>query len=176
MLKGDKIYLRRVETYDATTILFWENNPSNWRVSNTEIPFSLHEIEAFIDNAQAFRTTGQLRLMIIENQTNKSIGCLDFFEMNFKELRAGVGILINDHADRGKGFAQESLSIAEEYVKKVFNFRQLFCNIQADNTDSIALFEKLGYQKQGVKKDWYKIDGSYIDEYFYQKRFELNEE
>lgn len=176
MLKGNKVHLRRVETYDATTILLWENNTENWRVSNTEIPFSIHEIEAFIENAQSFRTTGQLRLMIIANDTNKSIGCLDFFDMNFKECRAGVGILINDTADRGKGYAKESLELAEAYVKKVFNFRQLFCNIQADNKASIALFEQLGYQQQGVKKDWYTYNNQFVDEYFYQKRFRLNED
>lgn len=175
MLKGDKIFLRRVETYDATTILLWENNTDNWKVSNTEIPFSLHEIEAFIENAQDFRSTGQLRLIIVEKESNKSIGCLDFFEMNFKQLRAGVGILINDKADRGKGFAKECLDLAEAYVKKVFNFKQLFCNIQADNFVSIDLFEKQGYVKQGVKKNWYLEGDEFLDEFFYQKIFEINE-
>ena len=49
MLKGESIYLRAVEKEDASTLFIWENNPSNWKISNTEIPFSMHSIHQLIE-------------------------------------------------------------------------------------------------------------------------------
>jgi diamine N-acetyltransferase len=44
----------------------------------------------------------------------------------------------------------------------------LYCNITTDNTASIKLFEKAGFQIIGIKKDWIKINNSYIDEIILQ--------
>jgi diamine N-acetyltransferase len=46
---------------------------------------------------------------------------------------------------------------------------QLFCNISADNSKSIALFEKCNFEKIGVKKQWNKISlTQFEDEIMYQ--------
>ena len=49
MLKGNSIYLRVVESEDATKLFVWENDPENWKVSNTEVPFSMHSIHQLIE-------------------------------------------------------------------------------------------------------------------------------
>ncbi|MEY4013001.1 MAG: hypothetical protein RIT22_2125, partial [Bacteroidota bacterium] len=37
-----------------------------------------------------------------------------------------------------------------------------------ENTASIALFTKFGFEKIGVKKDWTLVNGSFKDEAIYQ--------
>ena len=49
MLKGESIYLRVVDKEDATVLFLWENDPKNWKVSNTEVPFSMHAIHQLIE-------------------------------------------------------------------------------------------------------------------------------
>ena len=49
-LKGSLVVLRAVEKDDASTIFMWENNPDNWKVSNTEVPFSLFDIHQLIEH------------------------------------------------------------------------------------------------------------------------------
>jgi diamine N-acetyltransferase len=44
----------------------------------------------------------------------------------------------------------------------------LYANIATENTASIALFTKFGFEKIGVKKDWTLVSGSYKDEALYQ--------
>lgn len=169
MLNGNKIRLRRVEKDDAFKLMLWENNAENWRVSGTEIPFSLDEINLYIEHAQNFKSTGQLRLMIDTLADKETIGCVDLFEMNFRHKRSGVGILINSVEHRNKGFAKEALQLLENYVKNTFHFEQLYANIQEDNQISISLFEQLGYIKTGEKKNWYSFGGKKINELFFQK-------
>lgn len=169
MLNGTKIKLRRVEKEDAFRLMLWENNVDHWKVSGTEIPFSLDEINLYIEQAQNFKASGQLRLMIDLINEEDTVGCVDLFDMNFRHKRAGVGILINNIEDRNKGYAKEALQLLENYVKNMFHFEQLFANIQEDNHTSILLFKQLGYVQAGAKKDWYIFGDQRVNELFFQK-------
>lgn len=167
MLQGAKVRLRPVEASDATTLMFWENNPKHWRVSGTEIPFSMGEILAYINVARDIRLTGQLRY-IIEDNEKRAVGAIDLFDANFKHRRAGVGVLIADETDRNNGFAKEALVLLKEYSKKMFDFHTLYCNILEDNLASIRLFESQGFKQIGSKKDWFFENNGWKDEHIYQ--------
>lgn len=168
MLKGKKVYLRAIEPGDAFTVMTWENNPDNWRVSGTEAPYSLHGITEYINSIQSFRQSGELRLMICLIENDKSVGTLDLFEANFKHGRAGVGILIAADEDKMQGYASESLSLLAEYASNTLDFWNLTANVLEDNVSSIMLFEKCGYELVGVRKSWFKDRENRINERIYQ--------
>ena len=169
MLKGKSIFLRSVEKEDATKLMIWENNPEHWKVTGTEIPFSLQAILDFIDQAQHIRQHGQARFMICLNSTKESIGCIDLYNADFKHKRAAIGILIGDKENRNNGFALESINILVEYSKQVLDLQNLFCSVHADNTASLGLFEKAGFEVAGRRKDWFYEQHQWIDEILYQK-------
>lgn len=160
-LRNEHIYLRAVEPADATMLMVWENSPENWKVSGTEIPFSLHAIELFIEQAQEFRKTGQLRLMICLNENDKTIGCVDLYEADFKNRRAGIGILIGSAEYRQKGHAKATVELVKKYAAKVFDFHQLHCLIDEDNAASLTVFESTGFERIGILKDWYFTEGKW---------------
>jgi diamine N-acetyltransferase len=169
MITGENVYLRQVNPTDATLLLLWENNPENWKVSETEAPFSLQEIQDYIATASNIRANKQLRLIICKADSNDPIGTIDLFDVDFKNKRAGVGILISNKNERQKGFASESLQLMSEYASSVLSFKQLHCLVQSDNLKSISLFEIQGFVKTGERKNWYYNNGKELDAYFYQK-------
>ena len=107
----------------------------------------------------------QLRL-VISDYDNISIGLIDLFDVDFKNLKAGVGILINKN-NRDKGYAKEALGILIEYSFKYLNLHQLYCNIIENNKPSINLFKSLGFIEVGLKKDWVYFKGEYKNEYLF---------
>ncbi len=168
MLKGQKIFLRAIEPEDATKVMLWENNPENWRVSGTEAPYSMHGILEYINSIQNFRQCGELRLMICLAENQHPIGTLDLFEANFKHGRAGIGILIGEKDERNKGFAKESLEILIEYATVFLGFHNLTASVLDDNTSSISLFESVGFELVGIRKEWFFDHGKWINERIYQ--------
>lgn len=168
MLRSENIFLRSVETSDATKIMLWENNPDHWKVTDTEIPFSMTAIMQLIEQQQQFRSTGQLRLMICLSKSDEAIGTIDLYDADFKNGNAAVGILIGEHTERGKGYARESLILLIEYARDLLALFNLHCSIQADNKGSMNLFESVGFQKVGERKDWFLYKGKRIDEISYQ--------
>lgn len=169
MLRSENIFLRPVETSDATRLMLWENNPDHWKVTDTEIPFSMSAILQLIEQQQQFRSHGQLRLMIcLNNSSEDAIGALDLYDADFKNGNAAVGILIGEHSERGKGYARESLKLLVDYARDLLALHNLHCSIQADNADSLRLFESVGFEKIGVRKEWFLYKGQRIDEISYQ--------
>lgn len=169
MLKGSKVYLRTVEPADADLLMEWENNPDNWRVSNTRVPFSKHLIEQYVNSAQDLLAVRQIRLMICLTESNQTVGSVDLFDYEPIHQRMGLGILINA-AQRNKGIGLESLQLVSEYALNGIGIRNLYCSILGDNQASKKLFENAGFTEVGCRKDWYNDKGHWIDEHLYQKQ------
>ena len=168
MFFGTKIKLRAIEPSDIDLLHKWENDRSIWSVSNTITPFSRKEIEEYITSIRDIYADKQLRLMICLASNDKSIGCIDLFDFDKNNLRAGVGILIAEPTQRQKGYASEALELLIKYCFTLLNLHQLYCNIPADNEASLKLFKKHGFQEIGVKKDWIRTGNKWIDEYLFQ--------
>jgi diamine N-acetyltransferase len=169
MLSTEKILLRMVEPEDATKLLIWENNPENWKVTDTEVPFSMHAIKMLIEQQQQIRSTGQLRMMICLNDNSEEpIGAIDLYDVDFKNKNASVGILIGDKMNRGKGYAKDALEIIIKYALNNLSLHNLVCSIQATNIESIRLFESMGFEKIGRRKEWFLIRNNRVDEILYQ--------
>lgn len=168
-MKNEKIRLRALEPEDLELLYEWENNDSYWVLSNTVSPFSKYTLKRYLENSHKnIYETGQLRLMIDQIPDKVTIGTIDIFDFDPFHKRAGLGILIANEAYRRKGYASMSLAILIEYCFKTLQLHQLYCNILANNCESMELFKKQGFVQTGIKKDWIKTSDSYLDEYIFQ--------
>jgi diamine N-acetyltransferase len=167
-LSGKKIHLRALEPEDLDFLYTIENNESFWEVSSTQTPFSRFILEQYIVNShQDIFEAKQLRLIIVDNITNLSVGMIDLFEFNPLHKRAGIGILIIE-SEQHKGFASEAIELLINYSFNQLNLHQLFANITVDNTKSLELFKKLNFKKIGIKKEWIFSKGNFKDEVLFQ--------
>lgn len=171
--KNPAIKLRAVEPEDLEVLFDWENRKSLWQVSNTLAPFSRFVLSKYLESAhQDIYQTRQLRLMIdlvIPGESQKTIGAIDLFDFEPLHQRAGVGILIAEQGDRGKGYASAALDELLEYCFNTLQLKQLYCNISTDNQTSLNLFKKHGFLEIGVKKQWNKTPDGFADEVMLQK-------
>lgn len=167
-ISGLNLVLRAVEPNDASFLFIWENNPSNWRISHTEVPFSMHNIHQLIEQFSNPRTSGQIRLIILHKGTGKPLGTIDLFDISFKHGYATLGILIADEADRGKGYAEEAINLCIHYCSEHLELYNLQCFVHADNRASLNLFKKLHFREVGVRKEWYLYKENRIDEIAFQ--------
>lgn len=167
-LKGENIYLRALEPEDLDFVLEVENTEEFWEVSATRVPYSRYLIKKYIQNSHRdIFEVKQLRLMIC-NKEDKKLGMIDVFDLEPRDRRAAIGILIVNKEDREKGYGTEVLSLISSYCFSHLGLHQVYANVAADNTASIRLFEKSNFQKVGVKKDWVLVKGKFKDEILYQ--------
>ncbi len=169
MLKNKNINLRAVEPYDVETLYKWENSSDLWRISNTTVPISKHQLTQFVQEASlGIFETKQLRLIIDFTETKKTIGCIDLFDFDPFHKRAGVGILVFNKEDRQKRAAFDSLNLLIDYAFNFLELHQLYCNILIDNEASLNLFKKVGFSVTAQKKEWFWTGKYWLDEWFLQ--------
>ncbi|CAM4416783.1 GNAT family N-acetyltransferase [Flavobacterium terrigena] len=167
-LKGQNIHLRALEPEDLDFLYELENNESVWEVSNTQTPYSKWVLKQYLENAhQDIFEAKQLRLMIVLSATNEKVGLIDLFDFDAKNSRAGIGIIISENF-RNQGIGKESLQLISNYAFTHLSLYQLFANITTNNEASLLLFSNFGFQKIGIKKDWNKINGTFVDEVLFQ--------
>ena len=164
-----KISLRAIEPDDIELLYQWENNMEIWNVSNTKTPFSKYILAEYIqESVKDIYETKQLRL-IIQNENLQPVGAVDLFDFEPYHMRAGIGILIHKEENRNHGYATDALNAIFGYALEVLGLKQLFANIASKNDTSIHLFEKVGFEKVGTKKNWLKSLSGWEDEVMLQK-------
>ena len=159
-------------------------------------------VERQMEGADLLRT-GQLRLMIdvrqadglsradgaAENENGsmsgnvsggvsgggafRTAGCIDLFEYDPLNRRAGIGILIYGAENRRKGYAREALGILCRYAREQLRLHQLWCTVGAGNAASLALFRQAGFVETGVRRDWLWSPEGFRDEILLQKILDI---
>lgn len=169
-IEGTKIALRALEPEDVELMYRWENDASVWAVSGTIAPFSRYQLQRFLDEQQFdLQQTRQQRLIIQTLEEGRAVGALDLFELDLLHRRAGVGILLADPEDRGKGYGKDALEAVCRYAREVLGLNQLWCNIGAENEASRALFAAVGFEECGCKRQWLWSPEGWQDEVMMQK-------
>lgn len=168
ILENPFIKLRLPELSDLDFFYNTENNPEIWEISNTVKPFSKYELQKYIENSHLdIYTTKQIRFIIERKKDKEVLGMIELFDYEPIHLRAGTGIFIIKKEQK-KGYAEQSLKIVIHYSKNILRLNQLWCNISADNSTSIKLFEKCDFKYSGTKKDWLNTFEGFKDVLFYQ--------
>ena len=159
--------LRCAEPDDAQQIYRWENDRRVWRVSGTYAPYTQFHIEQFLLNNNDLFSQKQLRLMVDLMTTREPIGCIDIYDFDAINSRAGIGILI-DEKHRRQGYAAKALKLCLDYLFGDLLLHQVHCLVDETNIDSQKLFEIQGFVMCGRRKDWIKTEEGFVDELEYQ--------
>lgn len=164
------VQLRSLQPKDFEVLVAIENDPKLWRYSNQNIPYSEEVLSAYIENQHRSVFDVRQKRFVITNATQIPIGFIDLFDFEIVHQRAGVGIVILEEY-RNMGYGKKSLLLLEVYAINKLNIKNLYANIGAENQPSIQLFSSSGFERVGVKKNWNFYDGSYHDEYLFQKEY-----
>lgn len=168
MLKGTQIELRALEPNDLDFLYNIENNTDFWKYGDTIAPLSKFVLKQYLDNALRDIFDVKQQRLVISLISGESLGLIDLYDFDPKNKRVGVGIVISEEKHRGKGFALEAINLLSSYAFSHLGVHQIYAAIGAENTKSMALFEKAGFVKSGVKKDWNFYNGAFKDEFLFQ--------
>ena len=165
LLKGE-VGLRAPEPEDLDFLFAMENDRKWWHLSGTLLPFSRFDLEQYLFTADKDIFTHKQARFIIEFQ-GKPVGTVDLFDFEPLHKRAGVGIMIAEEF-RNRNIGKTSLELLVDYTFNDLQLHQLYCNIEADNEQSLRLFQGAGFEKSCLKKEWNFRNGKPVDEWFLQ--------
>lgn len=107
-----------------------------------------------------------LWFQIIEKGKRTPIGWCGFHTWYFDHFRAELGYGINE-AYRHKGFMKEALNAVLQYGFNEMKLNRVEAFIADYNIASLKLLERFGFQKEGVLKEHYYVEGIAEDSHLY---------
>lgn len=163
LLANDRIELRAPEPEDLEVFYKWENDTELWKYGSTLAPYSRYELKQYLsDRTRDIYQTSQLRFMIRDKAADTTAGIIDLYDFDPHHRRAGIGILI-DREFRRVHRASMAVGLLCEYAFSLLHIHQLFAHVPVSNFSSMALFEKSGFVRTGILKDWICTPDGYAD-------------
>ena len=79
----------------------------------------------------------------------------------------GFSIAIGDCANWGQGYGYEAAQLALAFAFDEINLHRVTATVFSYNERSIALFEKLGFRREGAYREFIRRDGKRYDMFLY---------
>ncbi|MCX6165436.1 MAG: GNAT family protein [Ignavibacteriae bacterium] len=84
--------------------------------------------------------------------------------MNWIHKFGDISLLIGEKDYWGKGIAYESIKLLTKFAFNSLNIHKLKAGCYADNIGSAKAFEKVGFEREGIFKKQWMVNGKYQDE------------
>lgn len=160
--------LRAIEPEDLDVLYQIENDRSLWHVGTTNVPYSRYTLHDYVaTSADDIFADRQVRL-VMENYEHEVVGMADLVHFDPQHQRAETGIVVMK-PHRRKGYALQALQQLEDYALDTLHLHQLYAVIAANNDAALQLFQKAGYERQGVLKGWLCKGHDYQDAVLMQR-------
>ena len=163
MLQNESIYLRVIEESDVANIQCWHNDYDTTKYT-TLTSFTPRNFDEEQDWYRRKLTDGTSRIfMIDEKETAETVGFVSYSNLDYRNQKALLSIVIGNTDFRGKGIATQAIQLLEDLLKNEFNVRKVTVQVLSNNDSSLSLFERSGYMEEGIlKKEIYR-NGKFHD-------------
>lgn len=164
MYNGKKIYLRNYEENDMNNL---KNIMNNYKVRefltlNIILPFSSNDQGNFFKSIPERRKKYIYDFAIVRKEDDALIGGSVVKNVDFKNSVCGAGFFI-DEKYWEHGYGGEAVNLIEKFIFYELNIRKIKLEVISNNIRALKLYEKLGYQKEGILKKEIFRNGKYLD-------------
>lgn len=167
LLKGDKLYLNVLKEEDLPIFEEWYNDISFLRLYDM-IPAAPKSQIELNDMLKDIRQSHDRYIFAVRQKNdNKLIGVTGFENILWNNGTAVIYIGIGDNSCRGKGFGREALELTLEFGFQELNLHRIQLNVLSYNSPAIKLYEKVGFKREGVYREFIHRDGQRYDMYLY---------
>lgn len=167
LLRGERVRLCGVEPSDAAIWREWEDDVAYKRLLDVEpaLPRPLGDIESMIRQHNNDKDAFLLGVRLLDG--DDLIGFVDIEGILWTHGFGWLGIGIGSAAQRGKGYGREALELALGFAFRELNLHRIGLTVYEYNEAAIALYEKVGFQREGVYREHLLRDGRRFDMYLY---------
>lgn len=167
ILHGKRIRLRAAEREDIPIFLNWINDEEITENLDLIYPFSFTEEEQWYENMISRPEEEHLFVIEVHNQsheeTNTPIGTCKFFNIDWRNRSGELGIMIGEKDYWNQGYGTEVMHLLQKHGFNTLNLHRIWLQVFSNNRRAIHVYEKVGFNHEGIFRQAYYKNGSYID-------------
>jgi RimJ/RimL family protein N-acetyltransferase len=162
-IAGELVALGPLRREHLPLYLRWINDFGTTRTLGVPMqPMTLEQETVWYE--QAATDDERYSFTIYERATGRPIGNCGLFDVNWRHLRAEVGILIGEPDARGRGYGTEAMRLLLDYAFTALGLHSVMLRVYAYNPAAVRSYEKAGFHEIGRRREsrWY--NGRFWDE------------
>jgi RimJ/RimL family protein N-acetyltransferase len=160
-LSGKLVDLAPPEAEDAEALARWLNDPEVWQPFARLWPTNVEAERQWIAGQLARRD--ELNFLVFERASGKPAGLIGLRSLDAANATGRLGLLIGEAAVRGRGLGTEAVTLLLRYGFDYLGLRRVNLAVLADNAAALALYEKLGFAREGLERRAVLRNGQYLD-------------
>jgi RimJ/RimL family protein N-acetyltransferase len=162
-IKGKKIVLRAIERDDLSLLHKWSNDPNlQDALGDIHFPSSKDFHVEWYNSIQRDQLNFRFA---IECDELGLVGLSSLMKVDWKNNHAWHGIFLGDKEIRGKGYGRDAVMATMRYAFDELHLERLEgCMIQYNDISINFYCDKLGWRREGIRKNYYYRKGRYWDQ------------
>ena len=157
------ITIRKFEKRDIPDKVRWVNDARNNVYLHYDLPLEIAKTEKWFENNKD-RVD---RYDAIIEVDNISVGLIGLLNIDQKNKKAEYYISMGEVEYKGKGIATQATRLLLDYAFVDLKLEKIFLYTEKENIGAQRLFEKLGFEKEGLLKNDLYHNGRFVERYVY---------
>lgn len=165
--QGERVRLAGLTHADVPVIASWHANPAFLRLYEAEParPRTEDELSRWLDDTHKNPRTFAFAIRRLADDV--LLGMVSIEDILWTHAVGWLSIAIGDRAHWGQGYGREAMRLALDFAFRELNLHRLQLTVFEYNPRAIALYEGLGFRREGVYREFLERDGRRHDMYLY---------
>lgn len=167
LLVGKKVRLTAFSKDDLPAMRVWYQNADFIRrlEGQSAAPKTHTDLESWLDSNQ--KDPHDFLFAVRRLEDDSLLGLVHLNGILLNQQVGWLAIGLGDSAERGKGYGEEALTLLIDFAFRELNLRRVQLTVFGYNKPAIALYEKLGFQREGAFREFLHRDGQLFDMFLY---------
>lgn len=163
MYYAKRLRLRRVDPVrDLDDRYRWMNDPAVVKhLGVRPARLSRDEVKRFLETVAS--SAADMAEFAIETLDGRHIGGTQLRRFDHVSRSAEFAIVIGETEYRGKGYGTEATRLMARIGFEEYNLNRIWLTVWADNAGAVRAYEKAGFTREGVLRDYAFANGRYYD-------------
>ena len=168
MLVDKRVSIRPFGADDLAALRRWHDDPEVMRYWGDRFPIvDAHAFDADLAPNGRFTQFGENGYFCICDETGRAIGRIDYEGFDLPARQAELSILIGEKDAWSKGYGSEAITLLLEWLFNDRGAHRVWLEVYPDNTRAQRTYEKVGFVREGTKREASYMDGRWHDEHLY---------
>ncbi|MCL2222435.1 MAG: GNAT family N-acetyltransferase [Oscillospiraceae bacterium] len=148
-----RLFFRGITESDADCLVKWRSDSEIIRYFRNTSPVTIQSHNDWFNNSY-LNNNSRFDFIIYDKESNKRIGTVGVNAVNYNDFSCEISYMIAERDFRGKSLAKESVLAVMERIGH-YGIRVFRAEIHADNTASIKMIEKLGFESYSKNDNFF---------------------
>ena len=166
VLEAPRLRLRPHEAGDAAALFSILSDPPTMRYWATPPWTSIEQAHAMVARSAAgFAAGDALRFAVVERDGGALVGTCTLFGIDTTHRRAETGYILARER-WGRGLMHEAMGALLDYGFGPLGLHRVEADVDPRNTASLGLLERLGFAREGMLRERWRVNGEVCDSVF----------